>query len=570
MSADDLETQVRQQVEFYLSDSNLPFDKFLFSLYSASFHKPRQVILDTPIDDSFKLNTLSSTQGVSSIKHDRNHLGWIPFETLCSFKRMRDFLQPSPKGLGSIDQLAQTLKDSKLVQAHQFGKQDQQDQGWYVRKTNELQKAPDVLERSAYAKGFPVVSIEGDETTEDNKKLIKDKEIELQKQIESFVKQLNVGNVLSVRMRREDKIVNGKTIPRQGKFKGSVFIEFADTDSVDKFCKLEPKPQFQGQTLETMSKADYVEMKRQIYAPGTEKQIQSTNNNKNNKQFNAWSQKLVDSNGFPSLFETTTNNKNETTDSNSKKRKAQEDGPEERDIMFDGVRFKAKRINDDSVELVDENSIGTTEGQWPKGRLLKFTIKTKGSDDTRFNYIELKNQISSIVKPGYIGLDTKDEQQVDKVQASASGSNGTSTGGFKSVAMTDVGEGVIKPKLNAPPTIASASTTSSSSIEPSQVVNDDQNLLRGTASFKQIVDDEAFNKIQSEFSNFQGQELNWTRATEQEERQHNLSRARWHAKEAFFGSDERGSGGRGRGGGRGGRGGGRGGRGGHSNKRQRR
>ncbi|KAM0788493.1 hypothetical protein ACM66B_001625 [Microbotryomycetes sp. NB124-2] len=538
---------VAQQVEFYLSDSNLPFDKFLFSLWSASFNKPRQVILDTPVDSSANVDTLNNNTG--SLKHDRFHLGWIPLDTLCSFKRMRDYLQPPPQGLGSQDAVANAVKEgSNDVQVYKFGKDGQEEAGWYVRKTSELKKAGDVLDRSAYAKGFPVPEGHDDETDE-GKKAQREAEAELQKKIEAWVKDLGVGKALSVRMRREDKQVNGKTILKAGKFKGSIFIEFAETESVDKFVKLDPKPEFEGKPLEVMTKTAYVDMKREIYAPGSAKQAEK--NGKGSKGFNAWALKYVDSNGFPAPVE----NVSKDSRDNSKKRKA-DDGPEERDVMFDGVRFKAKRTkegDDSSIELVDEDKIGTEEGQWPKGRLLKFTLSGDGSN--KFNFMELKGKIATIAKPGFIGLEQPKGDDQDRPVANLPSSS--TTAAPSSHAMVDTIEQP-KPKLDAPPMVASASAVK-------EEAKSDPSAQRGTASFREVVSDEAFDKIKSEFSDFEGQKLEWSRASDEEERKHVLSRARWHAKEAFS-SDRGGNGGRGgRGGGRGGRGG----RGGNSKRARR-
>lgn len=53
MSRDEAQAQALKQVEFYFADANLPFDKFLFTLTR------------------------------------KDPEGWVPIETLASFKRMR-------------------------------------------------------------------------------------------------------------------------------------------------------------------------------------------------------------------------------------------------------------------------------------------------------------------------------------------------------------------------------------------------------------------------------------------------------------------------------------------------
>lgn len=56
-----------------------------------------------------------------------------------------------------------------------------------------------------------------------------------------------------------------------GTFKGSVFVEFLDSDSAQQFLDMEDKPKFNGNELETMSKQAYVEGKNQAILEGTVK-----------------------------------------------------------------------------------------------------------------------------------------------------------------------------------------------------------------------------------------------------------------------------------------------------------
>lgn len=67
----------------------------------------------------------------------------------------------------------------------------------------------------------------------------------MQKELEDYFHQF--GEISSVRMRRKD----GQGRP----FKGSVFVEFAKMDDLQKFLALDPKPQWKdGTELETMTK----------------------------------------------------------------------------------------------------------------------------------------------------------------------------------------------------------------------------------------------------------------------------------------------------------------------------
>lgn len=212
-----LTLRARPTVEFYLSDSNLPFDKFLFTLWSDSFNKPEQVILSTPAPAE-NANPAGLIKHSRS-KHDRFHLGWIPLEKLSTFKRMREFTEPAPKGFGSVGGIAKALEPSTLIEAREFGKDGEENAGWYIRRKTELKRPADVLDRSVYVKGFPVSDAAAD--SDDAKKALRETEHELQQQIEGWARGLGVGKVLSVRMRREEKIVNGKALKNAGKFKVS-------------------------------------------------------------------------------------------------------------------------------------------------------------------------------------------------------------------------------------------------------------------------------------------------------------------------------------------------------------
>lgn len=206
-------------VEFYLSDSNLPFDKFLFTLWASSFHTPAEAVLATPVPEDFVPSALAASQ---PSKHSPFHLGWIPLSTLTSFKRMRVYLEPVPVGLGGIDEIAAALiAGSELVEVRKFGAE------WCLRRTSELSRPEDAFLRSAYVKGFPIPT--GGETPEEQV-VVKEAELELQKKLEAWTKALGVGAIKSLRMRREDKApVEGETrkfaMKGRGKFKVSLALQ---------------------------------------------------------------------------------------------------------------------------------------------------------------------------------------------------------------------------------------------------------------------------------------------------------------------------------------------------------
>ncbi|OBZ74753.1 La [Grifola frondosa] len=103
---DDNEKMLRamRQIEFYFADSNLPYDKFMWSLHTA------------------------------------NPDHWVPVKTVASFKRMREF-QP----LG-VEWAAKALRLSEELEVDEAGVN--------VRRKTEVQEPKGQFERSVYAKGF--------------------------------------------------------------------------------------------------------------------------------------------------------------------------------------------------------------------------------------------------------------------------------------------------------------------------------------------------------------------------------------------------------------------------------
>lgn len=197
-------------VEFYLSNSNLPFDKFLFGLWATAHHDPAAVIAKTPAP--------ADSPKDSHTAHNSFHLGWLPLDKLASFKRMQPYLEAPPTGLGSVDAIAEVVKGSSLVEVHKFGADGETGAGWYVRRKSPLTKPADAMERSVYAKGFPATEKDGE--TDEEREKIRAGELDLQKKLEQWARDLDVGKVLSLRMRREDKITEGKNpLKGKGKFK---------------------------------------------------------------------------------------------------------------------------------------------------------------------------------------------------------------------------------------------------------------------------------------------------------------------------------------------------------------
>lgn len=197
-------------VTFYFSDSNLFYDKFLWTLVCKS---PE---------------------------------GWVPLETVASFKRMRDYLQSY--GLPFI---AQAVRDIHPVSGQEGNEIEVDAEGKQVRRTKSLEKDTSAWDRTVYVKGF------GAGETEHNS----------QEQVEAWFKQF--GPVAAVRFRREGE---GKErgrgpfkVRRRGifarvstdsvcHFQGSVFAEFRLLADAQKFVDMEPKPEFQGTPVTAMFK----------------------------------------------------------------------------------------------------------------------------------------------------------------------------------------------------------------------------------------------------------------------------------------------------------------------------
>ncbi|WFD23724.1 hypothetical protein MEQU1_002418 [Malassezia equina] len=220
LQVDEAKAAALKQVEFYFADANLPFDKFLFTLTR------------------------------------KDPEGWVPIETLASFKRMKPLRE-----VLDVAGIADALRaSSSLLEVDADGVR--------VRRKTPLVPVTDAHTRSIYAKGFP------------------DEHEGLQAELETFFAQF--GKINGVRMRRENE--------RPRAFKHSVFVEFASADEMQSFLERakaeEPEqdgghaiPYTDGTKLLVMSKPAYVSMKMK------EKGIDPSQNpppSKSGRKFNAF------------------------------------------------------------------------------------------------------------------------------------------------------------------------------------------------------------------------------------------------------------------------------------------
>ncbi|KAF9529117.1 hypothetical protein CPB83DRAFT_875734 [Crepidotus variabilis] len=94
----------KNQVEFYFADANLPYDKFMWTLYSK----------------------------------DPEH--WVPISTVASFKRMKEY------SANGNEWLVNAIRLSDFLEVDESGEK--------VRRTTEPQEPKNQMQRSVYAKGF--------------------------------------------------------------------------------------------------------------------------------------------------------------------------------------------------------------------------------------------------------------------------------------------------------------------------------------------------------------------------------------------------------------------------------
>ncbi|KAI8455357.1 La ribonucleoprotein [Phakopsora pachyrhizi] len=240
---------VIKQVEFYLSDANLPYDKFMF-------------LQTSPHLDHMKASTLSpeAKEKAESYGPGRSP---ILLQTVASFKRMRQYSEKFPTS--KIAQILQTsTTEPKLLEVlteDLNGKPT-----FFVRRLLELKELNRVgaSDRCVYVKGFL--------SDED---LAKGEPENIQVRLEDWGK--GWGDLSVLRMRRDDPNAKNaskskddadakKDRKKDKKWKNSVFIEFKDAHSAEKLVKDfkegPEKPKFESRELESiMFKIDYVTKK---------------------------------------------------------------------------------------------------------------------------------------------------------------------------------------------------------------------------------------------------------------------------------------------------------------------
>lgn len=244
-------------------------------------------------------------------------------------------------------------------------------------------------------------------------------------------------------------------------------------------------------------------MKRLIHAPGSKVAVASTAipanpYTKSTRPFNAWAEQFIAANGTP-----TVPSAGRVPD--AKKRKSDPDADEDREVLFDGVRFTARRSGG-LVSVVDEENVGKGADGWSTGKVLRMVIGVKAGSTAEseqgdgFNFGKLKADLIPIAKPAFVSI----------LPESRTIANLPSSSALPSAAM------VVEPSTDfpersiAPPTVAIAASsvpTSSNGYGPQTYP------AKGQVSFKEVVTDELLEKIRSEVSAFEGRPITWVRAT---------------------------------------------------------
>ncbi|EGG13252.1 La ribonucleoprotein [Melampsora larici-populina 98AG31] len=236
------------QVEFYLSDANLPFDKFMF--FQTSPHL-----------DPIKGPTLSPE---ARAKAEAYGPGCSPvlLQTIASFKRMRPYSSKFP-----TSKLAQIMEsDTTVPKLFEVITEDHNGKPTpFIRRIQKLEEKTraGASDRCVYVKGFLK-----------DEDLAKEEPSDIQMKLEKWASQW--GKVAVLRMRREDpkkkggaksdKDVEKEDKPEKKRWKNSVFIEYRDAANAEKLVAASKqesdKPTFEGRALTPiMFKIDYVTMK---------------------------------------------------------------------------------------------------------------------------------------------------------------------------------------------------------------------------------------------------------------------------------------------------------------------
>ncbi|KAG0127012.1 hypothetical protein HOY82DRAFT_568717, partial [Tuber indicum] len=221
--------EIRKQVEFYFSDSNLPFDKFLFGLVGKD---NRSVSLK--LIRSFKrMRRFTNPEAIVKALRESEALviaGDIGEETI---------RRKTPLIINEVENKEDNVEnnDSKDKSNHR-GYQPTPRQAWDADITGGRKFTDLTIPRSIYAKGF------GAETPT------------TQIDLENFF--APYGPIACVRLRRT----------RTGFFKGSIFVEFKDEDLMKRFMSLEEKPKWNDTDLQWLTKKAYCDGKIQDIKDG--------------------------------------------------------------------------------------------------------------------------------------------------------------------------------------------------------------------------------------------------------------------------------------------------------------
>ncbi|KAG0637096.1 hypothetical protein HOY80DRAFT_1138622 [Tuber brumale] len=221
--------EIRKQVEFYFSDSNLPFDKFLFGLVGKDNRSvPLKLIR------SFKrMRRFTNPEAIVKALHESEALviaGDVGEETI---------RRKTPLIINEVENKEDNVenKDSKDKSNHR-GYQPIPRQAWDADITGGRKFTDLTIPRSIYAKGFDAET----PTT--------------QIDLENFF--APYGPIACVRLRRT----------RTGIFKGSIFVEFKDEDLMKGFMALEEKPKWNDTDLQWLTKKAYCDGKIQDIKDG--------------------------------------------------------------------------------------------------------------------------------------------------------------------------------------------------------------------------------------------------------------------------------------------------------------
>ncbi|SCU94316.1 LAME_0F06986g1_1 [Lachancea meyersii CBS 8951] len=185
--------QCLKQVEFYFSEFNLPYDKFLRTTA------------------------------------EKNE-GWVPISTIATFNRMKKF-RP-------VDKVVETLRDSSILEVSEDGEN--------VKRRVPLNPQHDArLERGKRT----VAVLNFDFSKDGEQKMSEQEKTELQENVENFFSKL--GSVSQVRLKKDHrKNFNGTVIVEFSDEKGAQ--EFVETYGADKEVL-----SYDGRKLDVFSKKQY-------------------------------------------------------------------------------------------------------------------------------------------------------------------------------------------------------------------------------------------------------------------------------------------------------------------------